>query len=58
MIVDLASPKDATMISTPSQSGNPLSAHYADLLQRWRDFDWLIPGRSAAVSTLALVPQR
>jgi penicillin amidase len=58
MIIDLASPEDARMIATPGQSGDPLSAHYADLLRRWRDFDWLVPGRSAAASTLALVPER
>jgi penicillin amidase len=58
MITDLASPEDARMIATPGQSGDPLSAHSADLLQRWRDFDWLVPGRSAAVSTLVLVPER
>jgi penicillin amidase len=58
MITDLASPQDARMIVTPGQSGHPLSAHYADLLQRWRDFDWLVPGRSSAVSTLILVPER
>jgi penicillin amidase len=58
MVIDLASPKDARMVATPGQSGDPLSAHYADLLQRWRDFDWLVPGRSAVVSTLVLVPER
>jgi penicillin amidase len=58
MITDLASPDDARMIATPGQSGNPLSTHFADLLQRWRDFEWLIPGRSAAISTLVLVPKR
>jgi penicillin amidase len=58
MVIDLASPQDARMIATPGQSGDPLSAHYSDLLQRWRDFDWLVPGRSAAVSTLVLVPER
>jgi penicillin amidase len=58
MITDLASPEDARMIATPGQSGDPLSAHYADLLRRWRDFDWLVPGRSAPVSTLVLVPER
>jgi penicillin amidase len=56
MITDLAAPGDAEMIITPGQSGNPLSAHYADLLRRWRDFDWLVPGRSTAVSTLVLAP--
>jgi penicillin amidase len=58
MITDLASPEDARMIATPGQSGDPLSAHSADLMQRWRDFGWLVPGRSAAVSTFVLVPQR
>ena len=58
MITDLASPEDTRMIATPGQSGDPLSAHYSDLLQRWRDFGWLVPGRSSAVSTLVLAPER
>ena len=57
-ITDLASPADARMMATPGQSGNPLSSHFADLLRRWRDFDWLAPGRSPAVATLVLVPSR
>jgi penicillin amidase len=56
IIADLASPADARMMATPGQSGNPLSIHFADLLHRWRDFEWLVPGRSAAVSTLILAP--
>jgi penicillin G amidase len=58
IITDLASPNDAMMMTTPGQSGDPLSAHFADLLHRWRDFEWLVPGRSTAVSTLVLVPER
>lgn len=58
MITDLASPDDARMIATPGQSGDPLSARYSDLLQRWRDFAWLVPGRSAEISTLFLTPER
>ncbi len=58
IVTDLAAPQDARMITAPGQSGNPLSPHYNDLLQRWRDFDWLVPGRSTPVSTLVLVPQR
>jgi penicillin G amidase len=58
VITDLASPNDARMMTTPGQSGDPFSAHFADLLHRWRDFEWLVPGRSAAVSTLVLVPKR
>jgi penicillin amidase len=56
IITDLASPEDARIMATPGQSGHPLSIHFADLLHRWRDFDWLVPGRSAAVSTLVLAP--
>jgi len=40
-IADMASLADARMIMTPGQSGNPLSAHFADLLRPWRDFDRL-----------------
>ncbi|HEX4616209.1 MAG TPA: penicillin acylase family protein, partial [Stellaceae bacterium] len=58
IITDLASPNDARMITTPGQSGDPLSAHSSDFLQRWRDFDWLVPGRSSVVSTLVLVSKR
>jgi penicillin G amidase len=56
VITDLASPEDARMIVTPGQSGDPFSAHYHDLVRRWRDFVWLVPGRSSVVSTLILVP--
>ena len=58
IITDLASPKDARMIVTPGQSGNPLSRHFANLVRRWRDFGWLVPGRAAPVSTLELVPAK
>jgi len=56
IITDLAAPKDSRMIITPGQSGNPLSGHFVDLLVRWRDFDTLLPGRAAVLSTLDLVP--
>ena len=58
IITDLAAPNDSTMMIAPGQSGNPLSGHFADLLRKWRDFDWLVPGRSAAVATLVLVPDQ
>ncbi|MBO0736343.1 MAG: penicillin acylase family protein [Alphaproteobacteria bacterium] len=56
IITDLARPADSQMIVTPGQSGSPLSAHSADLLRRWRDFEWLVPGHSASLSNLFLVP--
>ncbi len=53
IITDLAAPADSRMmIAVPGQSGNPLSPHYADLLRRWRDFDWLVPDRGPAAATL------
>jgi penicillin amidase len=56
IITDLAAPNDSMMMITPGQSGNPLARHFADLLRKWRDFDWLVLGGSAAVATLVLAP--
>jgi penicillin amidase len=56
IITDLAAPAESRMMITPGQSGNPLSAHYADLLSRSRAFEWLVPGRSSAGATLTLAP--
>jgi penicillin G amidase len=56
IITDLAAPNDSMMMIAPGQSGNPLSGHFADLLRKWRDFEWLAPGRSGAVATLVLAP--
>ncbi len=58
IITDLASPRDSRMIAAPGQSGNPLSPHFSDLVRRWRDFVYLVPGRATAVATLTLEPQR
>jgi penicillin amidase len=58
VVTDLAAPADSQMMTVPGQSGNPLSPHFSDLLQRWRQFDWLVPGRAAAVNTLVLEPAR
>lgn len=57
IVTDLAAPREARMMIVPGQSGNPLSRHFADLLRRWRDFGWLVPGRAAAVASLDLLPQ-
>jgi penicillin G amidase len=56
IITDLAAPAQSRMMVTPGQSGNSLSAHYTDLLRRWRAFDWLVPTAAPADSTLTLVP--
>ena len=57
IITDLAAPQDSRMIAVPGQSGKPLSTHFADLVERWRRFDWLVPGRAPPVSTLTLAPR-
>jgi penicillin amidase len=56
IITDMAAPEDARMMIAPGQSGNPFSPHYADLLARWRAFNWLAPGHAAAANTLTLAP--
>ena len=56
IITDLAAPAESRMIVVPGQSGNPLSPHFSDLLHHWRQFDWLVPGRAAPISTLTLAP--
>jgi len=56
IITDLAAPAASRMMIAPGQSGNPFSSNYADLLRRWRAFDWLVPAKASAESTLTLVP--
>ena len=56
IITDMTAPEQSRMMIAPGQSGNPLSAHYADLLARWRAFDWLVPSRATAAGTLTLAP--
>jgi penicillin amidase len=58
IITDMAAPSQSRMMVVPGQSGNPLSPHFADLLARWRNFAWLVPGKAMATSTLTLVPAR
>jgi len=56
IITDMAAPEESRMMIAPGQSGNPLSPHYADLLARWRAFDWLVPAHGQAAATLTLAP--
>ena len=56
IITDLADLASSQMIAVPGQSGNPLSPHFSNLLRRWRDFDYLVPGKAAPVATLTLEP--
>ena len=58
IVTDLADPRGSWMIAAPGQSGNPLSPHFADLVERWRDFRYLKPGRAEPAATLTLVPSR
>jgi penicillin amidase len=58
ILTDLAEPAASQMIATPGQSGNPLSPHFSDLLRRWRNFDYLVPGTAAPIATLTLEPSQ
>ncbi len=58
MILDFADLDASRFIVVPGQSGNPLSAHYADLLKPWRGFSWLRLAQDATGETLLLEPQR
>ena len=63
MIVDLANPDRSTFIHSSGQSGNPLSPHYADLLDRWTAVESLPMTMAAAdyerqaLGTLVLKPR-
>lgn len=48
-VYDLARLDESRFMIVPGQSGNPLSAHYRDLLEPWRDGEYVrLPGREAA----------
>jgi penicillin G amidase len=57
MIVDLSDIAASRFMISPGQSGNPLSAHYGDLMQSWRDVTYLTLGKAAAAHTLVLTPR-
>jgi penicillin amidase len=56
MIVDMTAPDAARFIISPGQSGNPLSAHYSDLMSTWRDGRYLAFTDDASGGTLILAP--
>jgi len=56
MIVDLSDIAASRFMITPGQSGNPLSPHYGDLMQSWRDVTYLTLGTAAPAHTLVLAP--
>lgn len=56
MILDFSDLTASQFMMSPGMSGNPLSAHYGDLLRGWRDLDWLVVGREQGGETLTLAP--
>jgi penicillin amidase len=58
MILDFADLDAARFIVVPGQSGNPISAHYADMLEPWRRFSWLGLGTEVVGDTLLLEPRK
>ena len=57
MIVDLASPELARFMIAPGQSGDLLSPHYSDLLEKWRDVTYLRFSGDASGGVLVLTPR-
>jgi len=56
MIVDLADIDAARFMIAPGQSGNPLSAHFGDLMEPWRDFDYITFKTAPSAAALVLAP--
>ncbi|HEX9491054.1 MAG TPA: penicillin acylase family protein [Stellaceae bacterium] len=56
MIVDLSDIAASRFMIAPGESGNPFSSHYGDLVQSWRDVNYLTLGKAAAAHTLVLAP--
>jgi penicillin amidase len=57
MIVDLADVDAARFSIAPGQSGNALSPHYDDLMEPWRDHDYVTLGGGSGRTTLVLTPK-
>ena len=57
MIVDLAEPGAARFMVVPGQSGNPVSPHYGDLVEPWRDGYGLALEGAPALGVELLVPR-
>ncbi len=62
-VYDLAEPERSVFIMSTGQSGNPLSSHYADYAEPWRDGDYLpmhtnrVAVEEDALGTLVLEPR-
>lgn len=56
MVLDFSNLPASLFMFAPGVSGNPLSAHYGDLTQPWREVEWIAFSRMKAVHTLTLTP--
>ncbi|MBM3541619.1 MAG: penicillin acylase family protein, partial [Alphaproteobacteria bacterium] len=56
MIVDVGGFADSRFLIPTGQSGHPLSPHFLDLAERWRDFAYLRLPQEAGARALRLVP--
>jgi penicillin amidase len=56
MVVDMSDPDHARFMIVPGEGGNPLSAHYSDLVRPWRDGYMLMIDTRNPIATEALSP--
>jgi len=54
--VDVGGFADSRFLIPTGQSGHPLSPHFLDLAERWRDFAYLRLPQEAGARALRLVP--
>ena len=57
-VYDLADLDSSRFMIATGQSGNPLSSHYGDLAERWRDGEYLaLPAGGSGQDVLRLIPE-
>jgi len=57
-VYDLADLDGSRFMIATGQSGNPLSSHYGDLAERWRDGEYLtLPTGGSGQDVLRLIPE-
>ncbi|MGH6972414.1 MAG: penicillin acylase family protein, partial [Caulobacteraceae bacterium] len=56
MVLDFSDLANSRFLLAPGESENLVSPHYADLLERWRTFRWMVLAKAPIVGRLVLEP--